>query len=566
MKDDKNKYNKAPEKSGSKGKTGYNKKRPYNKDSEDRRKGRENDSRTKDALKRRDWDDIVDNPINFWNKVTDLYDQATEVPFARILGDVYNVGGSGSNVVNYTIPGVLTIDFVPTVGNGGQYNDALNRAFDKLYAYIYERYTGAIQFQKNEVAMQVLSLACVAFLIGHVKRGLKTLMSYSDINHNLPRLLWEAEGFDPAIFDTEVQNLPNLRERTNNTVLAYNALAMPDFTDIFARWYALVNNVYCDDRTVDSQMTLFRPAGYYVFEEAHEESGVAIPSALRYRSIPLTLNSIASYLNCIDTLIQSIRNSSFFNLVNGALLRTFPTQRVQIEATTFGEMLSPVYAENINMQIQNAIVNEWTGEELATYTGTCSYDIEHDPVTDIIKCQPIVQNAAIKQTGHLNGWFLNLYDGVVDKEHIMEATRLMPFPEIGPDYDESDTTLTCNLVCGTEVPVRMTVYTYDRAALSGAQSVASYNGWTEMQIIVANSAGTLVQQPTNTYMFTMLVSHFRFHPTLYWNFIGYGGTPAAQKFKHIIGDTYKQTFITHDGLANLHNAAKLSIFDIKSLG
>lgn len=549
-----------------KGKTNNRNGKPSRgKDYEDRRQGRQTSDSTRDSLRRRDWDNVVDNPIEFWNKVTELYNDATEISFARILGDVYNVGGSGSNISNYAIPGVLTIDFLPTVGNGGQYNDALNRAFDRLYAYIYERYTGAIQFQKNEVAMQVLSLASVAFLIGHIKRGMKTLTSYSDINHNLPRLLWEAEGFDPAAFDTQVGRLPELREKVNNTILAYNALAMPDFTDIFARWYALVSNVYCDDRSVDSQITIFRPCGYYIFEEAHEESGTAIPSALRYRSIPLTLNSIDSYLACIDGLIQSIRNSSFFGLVNGALLRSFPTNRVQITPINTGEYLTPIYAENINMQIQNAIVNEWTGEELATYSGTSSYDIEHDPVNDIIKCEPIVQNVSIKQTGHINGWFLNLFDGIVDKAHIMEATRLMPFAQIGPDYTDTDTTTTCPLVCGTEVPVRMTIYMYDRSGLTGAQSVVSYNGWSNMQIMMANSGGTLVQQPTNTLMFALLASHFRFHPTLYWNFIGYNQQAYTQKFKRISGDTYKQTFITHTGLEGLHNAAKMSIFDISLL-
>lgn len=551
------------------------------------------------------FDSLHSNDINWWNRAHGVYEQSVKIPFNRILGDnmaikgyVPGTGQTATDLPQYvTTPGVMSVNFTPTLGRAGKHFDALNLAADRIYSYIYAQYTGAQNFTKADVMFTILTEVSVACLIASAKRGLRALFSYSEVNHNFPRLLYAACGFHPNNFEGEVRDYPALIARLNKIIMGFNSLYTPRFTQVFDRWYSLCSNVWADDNDVASQMFLFRPTGYYVYVEPN--TSTETPARLEYRGFRSyneahedSIHDISGLLERAETLLASIRNSSFFNVVNASLGNAFSNNQIlKIEPFIQGEIVTPVFDRNMNWQLNNCLAMDWFSDSV--WSNSCpSLNLSEDVANNVLKCTLNASSSKVKRFPRVNQLWMNSYDGDISDEFIMESTRLMPVPDVLPGEVVPNASITTFLHSGTEIPRSFQIYwnqgdyTPSGQPTHVAWTLEIVSSWFEESIVLHDPTdprfGTCISwdgvstttsgySPFSALSIFGLLSKFRNHPLIYTAIWGewvhaYQTDPDITTTAETnsvamlpLGDFYKYTLVNKDGLRGLHEAALLSI-------
>lgn len=483
------------------------------------------------------FDGVKGNDINWWNK-SPMYADATRVPFNRVYGAGINKrlnpdaaeAGVDTNV-RIPMSGIMAIEYVPSIGTSHDSSSAVNRAFNSLFGELYSKTTGTPPIQQMDVAMFITSLASVATLIGMMKRALGVSQLYSNWNYNFPRNLLKAMRFDP---DTVIGWQDELRYALNDCILNFNNLKVPDIMDIYVRQYALAHNVYCDEDDVTSAMYVFNPKGYYVYDDT------ANPAKLVWYELDALEFDAKDVIAAINACLEAWRNSSDLPLISGTIQRAFSeTQTISLDYVMESDVVIPTVDRNIMWQINNMNVVEWEDS---------TFDILQDPVKNILIFDP-APVSAINNLISASGWdyFLNSYDGNISDEFIMEATRLIVFP----NTDMSTIMVPTEFVTGVKVWYS-TLTQDDGEPVFGSIQVPN--------TIVYESALSPVEHDSFMTMVGVL-SQFKYHHYVYVFARDIGGSGKYTCIAQI-GDIYKVTTIDNHALEGLHTAATQSLYKL----
>jgi len=485
---------------------------------------------------RKPFDGVKGNDINWWNK-SPMYADVTRVPFNRVYGAgiTKRLNPELSHLVDTNarlhMSGIMAIEYVPSIGSSFNANSAVNRAFNSLFGELYSKTTGTPPIQQMDVAMFITSLASVSTLIGMMKRALGVSQLYSNWNYNFPRNLLQAMRFDP---DTVIGWQDELRYALNDCILNFNNLKVPDIMDIYVRQYALAHNVYCDEDDVTSAMYVFNPKGYYVYDDT------ANPAKLRWVSLDSTSFTATSIIDAINYCLEAWRNSSDLPLISGTIQRAFPeTQTISLDYVMESDVVIPTVDRNIMWQINNMNVTDW--EE-------STFDITQDPVNNILifDPEPVGTIANFISCGGQD-YFLNSYDGNTGDEFIMEATRLITFPngETGAP------------MVPTEFVTGVQAWYSQQSQKGGDPTFGSIS--VPSTVTYESSMG-----PNDIESFVTMVgvlSQFKYHHYVYV-YAKEIGESALYICKAQIGDIYKVTTIDSYALEGLHKAATQSLYKL----
>lgn len=517
--------------------------RDYNKNKSMKGKGKRNYSHEdrgydNDSIqgKRVPYDSVRSNDINWWNK-SPIYDDVTRVPFNRLYGRPYKLRTNQESVKdqNVDMAGIMSFTFVPSIGTAKDATSAVNRTFNSLFGELYSKTTGTPPIQYMDVANFITALSSIACLIGHVKRALGISQLYNNWNYNFPDPLLAATGINP---DTVIGNQEQVRYKLNDLILNFNNFKVPDIMDIYVRQYALSHNVYCDEDDVTSAMYVFKPQGYYIYDDTPLEG----PAYLRWVEFPIVLGGthISDILDAIDLALEAWRNSSDLPLITGTLQRAFPdVATISLDYAHESDVVIPTVDRNIMWQINNMNV-------VPIKSGTL--DIKQDPIGNFIKFTPeldgnvYVATIGVSTTDHL----LNSYDGVIDKEFIMESTRFKCFT----DPDDG------SLMVPTEFVTSIELFysSFDGPAGEIGQHVTGLYSYT----LITDGEWSALAHALNMHAIGLL-TQFRIHPYIFM-YMQTEETGYEYELLTVIGDVYKFTTIDNAALKGLHLAATQSAY------
>lgn len=518
--------------------------------------------RRPNMAKKSSYDEMCTNDISWYNKMSNLFARATQVPFNRILGDNMaepdiNVGefGSDNQWFRTSIPLVMRIGYMPGIGICTDYNDAPNRAFQAMYsALLTKTSTSVLPFTAANLALYTVCAQSIAQNIGVAKRLIETARVYTPDNYGLPRAYLAAQmlpvygGSVTEGIEDLINNIGKYEWELNNVIRDFNSLRIPNFIDTFKRQYLLAHSYFMDNDTVASQAYVFMPKTFYKFNDLGlKDSEGNYDGIARAVSESLDATTFTRLLNDIKEQISSLRSSKDFTSINGTLKRAFDESSfVRIDELVGNETPNFIVDDVMAYQIHNLTVCPVQESNLA--------DIVADYERDIIVYNPYSwgQNFLSKA----QNFILNTFDNSVTPDWIMESTRLVTIA------GDNESVYTCGTEIVTEVAVAYLQYT-EQGTIDNVQIVPI----TDTLLNYRYSGDHASDMRSELAFMLPLLEKFHRGPrfAVYGPTSVYADNDFGEEEKNtliaITGDLHFYTFASRDAIKRLHDTALLSIFD-----
>lgn len=374
------------------------------------------------------------------------------LPFTNALGARDYRGTYGDKYNDYSVPGVMRIDYIPTLGYSADINDAVNICARNIYSFIKSFNSRAKTYDAPDLMLYIISMNSALTYHAWMKRlyGLMNTTSYT--NRYYPAAAVRAAGGD---YDDLLGNITQLRAYINNFAIRLKALPIPDGFNIFKRHEWLTSGVYLDSRdTLKPQSYVFTPSIYYQFGLDQDLAGTC--KAVKVTQREMTFSEIKSFGENLLAPILSGAGEEDFNLIGADILYSYGVDKVRrAEVIDESYNVLPIYDEWVNDQINN--IRCYGEPELNTL------NITQDSTKNYLVQMPVISVSSTKPWNEMvMDQRVNLFSTDTSPEHIIEATRFMYIPEVREDGGRRDI---MPVSCGTELVSGMQVYYY--ATLTG---------------------------------------------------------------------------------------------------
>lgn len=304
-----------------------------------------------------------DNDAAWYNRYPELAKDAAQIPFINPLGKYYDLGGN--NTINnattsaWSIPGVFTVKWVPTIGQSLDVNSPVNIISREVYSFVRHANSGHSNYDAPDMFMYILAMDSMYSFYSAMVRAYGLMMMYNGLNRYMPKALVEALGFD---FDNLSENMAQFRWTINQFAYKLSALYVPTGMSYFERHIWLNSGVYTDSSSVKAQMYTFKQDAYYVYEASDATDYVA---TLKYTPVPdkLTVDTAAAFMN---RMLDPVLADEDMNIISGDMLRAFGASNLfTVSPITPDYIVIPAYSEEVLSQIQNLTV---VGRPVTTIT------------------------------------------------------------------------------------------------------------------------------------------------------------------------------------------------------
>lgn len=378
------------------------------------------------------------NDFSWYSKYPSLLNAAASLPYPYRPGMNLPMGSmrgaqTNASTVEYTdvslrVPGVLRINWAPSVGQSTLPTDPASIVGKEVYAAVRKVFSGSIDADAPDFVMYLLALDSLFSYIGGLKRVYRTLTAWSSDNFQTPDTLLLALGCNATSISNLRSNSADFLRCINELVLQSRKFRCPAIMDMFNRHYWLNDNVYTDAPTINSQFYVFRQT-YYLKLAANAAipgSSTITAAGLTAVSSPISASSNLTVKSLYDfgiSLIQALDSWDDCYMISGYLMRAFEgTASFVVDELDVNDSLTPVYVEEVLMQIENArsvfgtlreatlnvyqdpSTNAVISQPLATVSSTMTYGVEHDlpPILSIRSDSPTVEENVIASRLQMN--------------------------------------------------------------------------------------------------------------------------------------------------------------------
>lgn len=473
------------------------------------------------------------NPIEWYNKYPNLLESAGRVAFP------YRPGMSLELAQGFTtqIPGVMVLEYAPTVGYSNNVNSPISQVAKEFYGRVRASFSSELAVDPPDFVMYLMALDSIFSNIAFLKRVYRIVNTYSPDNYVLPDLLLRSMGFTVS----QIQDLRNNWTAgwgyINSLVNMTRKFRCPAVMDVFNRHYWLNDNVYTDAPTINSQFYMFKPSGYYVFDETTDPNG----TSLKYTEMSSLIGTWVSMYATVEAQIGALASSSDAYTISGYLQRAFEgVNNFYVEELPQLEKLSPVYDALVLMQIENSKSMPVTHATL---------DITQDVDSNSVISKPcIMAPTGIPQTLIHMHQLLNIRSDQPTVAEVTEATRLMATCSNPITIGSVEGARTID--CGTEIVEKYTLWAINASNAPFSQEITTYGD------AVSSTSTTILN---NRLIRCSLLSKFDWHP-VYIVYVAQGteGLVAVQDF-------YNISNIDDSTLINLHRVCLYSEFNAFSI-
>lgn len=399
----------------------------------------------------------------------DLTAPFAKIPFNRILGvsnkaypytQVPSAADPSQNLdvkaTKYTAPGIMCVNFIPTMGYSDKPSSPLNVAANKNFAFMRRENAGSTNYTDSDLMMYYLSVVGLVPAIKHAVRALKISAVYASTSRYLPDLLVKSMGFEPVDMR---KNYENYRGRVNRLIAKFNQFPVPaDFKHI-KRWEFLCDNVFMDRNSTKAQVYFYRPIAIPRFNELGDdkqefgfvdyaypwgmEASTIQPGIYQGKDITYMIN-MEAYLDIIDDALARLYNSSSIAIMAGDTMKAFSTTGVYNMSLVkeFDEII-PVYSEMGIRQFHNLEFlpihhngyDKWA-DVLRGFKITQT--LSQDYVNFILQCK-LIGPGSPSVMQKMSTAFLNIDKANPDWKDVIEITRTKMVGEFTTEHPTGGT-------------------------------------------------------------------------------------------------------------------------------
>nr|AIY31270.1 capsid protein [Dromedary picobirnavirus] len=552
---------------GNKGKPTGATKQSKSSNARKRKSGNRNNSNSKNTkadmravqFMERDTDVTVDqgnqgvNHISWYNAIPAVYQSAFSVATMPSLGWNIDYASYSTNISYHkdfdTIPGVMSIEFAPTVGRASSALDPINKVAEAIWKKFRTGITSNGWYEPADLMMYFMAADSIYMMWNHLKRAYGVAQWYDARNRYLPDALLRAMGFNPHD-EYLTMHLPSLRLALNKIKAKMATFHVPADMTIMSRHSWLVSNVFADkDPSVTdmSQIYVFRPTYAYV-------------AALgKLTSVPLgygdTTMSVLETINTIENMIDMMGQHLDAIKFSAEVDRVYQGRICTLDDIEEGYELGIAYNPDLLCQVKNMTIvvdvnpgdieqivdNPETEDARSIIIQSISYELSDNPNI------PKLSGAVL----------LNFRKAQPTNDDVCYATRLK-FSSHRPAGNEK-----WEFTYGSEIVTNTYVWFYAEtsAGYKLQCSNVQYN-----RKIMSGSATTFNDVVNDLH----LTSAFDNYPNyeLYYEVKSYTNasdyTDGALQGKYQFGSRENVALLTHAQLATMHEAALMSEFNYPS--
>ena len=276
-----------------------------------------------------------DNDPSWYALNPQLLKDAASYPYAWPLGNKLNLGDKGTLINKGSLPGILVMNWAPTIGYSTDGTSPVNVASINTYTKVRHDNSGHANYDHADYMIYLLAMDSVYAFHSWMRRVYGCMLTYSNTNRYYPRAIVQAMGVD---FDALQSNLADFRQYINTYAIKASALAVPANMSFMTKHYWMSEGLYYDSQQDKPQTYLFNPLGFYKFELVNV-SDLDVPhGALKFANlfynegaenvtIPgckqdqlLNLYDIVAYG---DSLLAPIISDEDFGIMSGDTLKSF---------------------------------------------------------------------------------------------------------------------------------------------------------------------------------------------------------------------------------------------------
>lgn len=494
----------------------------------------------------------------------------------NLLGDVASIVFSNSSGIPYSLnnvscmePGIMTYSVVPTIGDSGDPNSAINIAAYNLYSYVRHANSGSVNYDSPDLMLYAIAIAQIYSYINYCMRVYGVINLYSHANRYLPKALVTAMGWD---YDNIISSLPNFRAGLNVLIHKAASLACPATITYFRRLAFLFSGIYAEGESVKSQLYLYNPIGFMQYNDAFNEQG----GGMSILMLPpnMTTQEMIDYGN---RLLDPIISSESMNIMSGDILKAYGDNILKLMPLDESYVVLPITDLNVLEQMSNSDVLLSDATETSShYVFQIVQNIGTTNQRPHLYAEARISektNVPLTTASHIiNTILTNPTAGdVIERTRGMITTqKLWEFPSAPP----SDPTkyANCRILSGSDIIVSCNMWSYDAVTRqlirqNVAQSSNSYYTTAAAKAIWETSAPAV--QTSYTFLQEYIRIHcmlesFKFHPKVFYFTSDVDGNLTL--YNQFAMDLDNYATIDNNKVLQLNEDALLSLFDVPSIG
>lgn len=538
------------------------------------RNDRKNNSPRKKGSKRREYEDKRDrnnetrsgpeNDISWYSRYPNLLIAAGQFPFPNRPGMEipFNSVTVNSKVYprSFRIPGILSMDWIPSVGTSNLATDPASVAAKEIYSRVRAAFSGSLDADAPDYIVYLMSLDSIFSYIAWLKRLYRVLVAWTPENYVLPDGVLAAMGLTSEDVLELRSDRTHLWQAINELVLQSRKFTCPAFMDLFNRHYWMSDNVYTDEASLNSQFYMFNLRAVYQYAEVTLADGSTNKGAgLIMKPLPRGTTTSALTVDTLYTfgraLIDALVAWDDSYTISGYLKRAYEGNPMfYVDEIAANDALVPVYVPEVLAQIENSRTIPG-GDNIYSWDG---FKVSQNPLTNAVVSNPQypcsnhiqIEMGQISRGGYLTAPTLSIRSDAPTVADNVVASRLLAVVTSYTTPSNLEGDYLCVVEAGTEIPLSWRMY-------KGLRNVGDSTGYFPIP-------STPVYSDKDTITFTpdmLAMEQFDWHPFV-WVTQVTSTTSAGQMIDvYPLGDTHNVTSISVNDLVNLHKICLFSEFN-----
>lgn len=485
------------------------------------------------------------NDISWYSANPSLLGAAASIPFPYRPGMTLSMASKYTSSTKQTrqfvtpIPGVLALDWQPTIGNAATANDAPSIAAKEIYSRVREVYSGSLEADPPDFVIYLLALDSIFCYIASLKRIYRILTTYSANNYVLPDCLLKALGLTSAAIENFKVQKMSLFQVITELIGMTQKFRCPAVFPLFNRHYWLNDNVYTDDASINSQFYVFHQAAYYKFGSVNTPQGQPAGGLTLVSEPSYGANAVSQAYEFGKSLIEALATSDDAYTISGYLMRAYEgAPMFAVDPLPLTAEFLPLFIPEVLMQIENTVAID--SDPLLTLS------VSQDPTKNIV-LNSMVFTATFDSTAPYLTPSLSIRSDAPTPADVVEATRLQT-GRVVQSVDATASTITYKLLAGTEIPLRWNLWYLNQNGTITTSQVAQLTKINPT--VVADWMGYLDNMS--------LVSNFDWHPKFTCTY--YNSTSTVDHFAAFF-DLHNTTQFSVDQLEQIHKICLYSEFN-----
>lgn len=294
--------------------------------------------------------------------------------------NMFNTMGLKSTIGYIQTPGIMAIEFMPTVGRSADAQSPINMAARAMYSFVRYANSGSAVGAPSDMMQYLVASDSIYMWHASLARVYGLLRDAQYTNQYKPVTMVEAMGFN---YNDLVKNMAQFRYHINSLALRANRIAIPNDVAYVMRHVWMAGSVFLDSSASKAQMYAYVPTHFYTRIESWTVNDVAQPpkcelvAPYTYTGNTRNLLSLNDIIAFTDKLLNNILQSESFGITTGDIMKAYGRDKLFALAPIAEDFtVVPVYSQEVLSQIENL--------DLIPFVSPASFNIYQtkDPSSD----------------------------------------------------------------------------------------------------------------------------------------------------------------------------------------